>query len=225
MKARTAMAILALALLALAGSTRPVAGADNPVLTGIVGTDDAFDITLNDASGKKVSRIPPGTYTVVIDDRSSIHNFHMASNDDPNVNIRTDIAFVGQKTFTVTFLNDTVYAYACEVHWQTMNGSFLVTDAPPPPPPPPPPAVRTLKASVSAGGAVRLAATSVKSGRYRIVVSDRSKSANFHLRGPGVNARTGMRFRGSATLRVRLSKGTYRYGSDGSGLSKRLRVH
>jgi uncharacterized protein YfaS (alpha-2-macroglobulin family) len=104
-----------------------------------------------------------------------------------------------------------------------MNGKFLVTDAPPPPPPPPPP-VRTLKASVSAGGAVRLSARSVRSGRYRIVVSDRSKAANFHLRGKGANARTGMSFRGKKTLRVRLSRGTYRYGSDRAGLTKRLRV-
>jgi hypothetical protein len=224
MRSRAAIAILGLTLVAVAGAARPVAGADWPVLTGIVGTNDAYVITLVDASGKKVSRIPPGTYTLVIDDRSSIHNFHMASNDDPNVNIRTDVDFVGQKTFKVTFQNDTVYAYACEPHWQIMNGSFLVTDAPPPPPPPPPPPVRTLKASVSAGGAVHLAASSVKSGRYRIVVNDRSKSANFHLRGPGVNSRTGMRFRGSATLHVRLSKGTYRYGSDSTSLTKRLRV-
>jgi Copper binding proteins, plastocyanin/azurin family len=220
MRSRAAIAIMGVTLVAVAGSAR----AETPTLTGIVGTNDAYVITLVDASGKKVSRIPSGTYTVVIDDRSSIHNFHMASNDDPNVNIRTDVDFVGQKTFTVTFQNDTVYAYACEPHWQIMNGSFLVTDAPPPPPPPPPPPVRTLKASVSAGGAVSLAASSVKSGRYRIVVSDRSKSANFHLRGPGVNVRTGMRFRGSATLHVRLSKGTYRFGSDSVGLTKRLRV-
>jgi hypothetical protein len=33
-----------------------------------------------------------------------------------------------------------------------------------------------------------------------------------------------MRFRGSTTLRVNLSKGSYRYGSDRSGLTKRLRV-
>jgi hypothetical protein len=84
--------------------------------------------------------------------------------------------------------------------------------------------VRTLKASVTAGGAVRLAASSVPHGRYKLVVSDRSETANFHLSGPGVNARTGMRFRGSTTLRVRLSKGTYRYGSDRSGLTKRLHV-
>ena len=216
--------VAALAVAAVSGSS---ARADDPVLTAIVGTNDGFNITLNDASGKKVSRLLPGTYTVVVDDRSTIHNFHLASNDDPTVNFRTDLEFVGQQSFTVTFKNHNEYAYACEPHWQVMNGSFLVTDtpvAPPPPPPPPPPPVRTLKASVTAGGTVRIAASFVPHGRYRIVVSDRSKTANFHLSGPGVNARTGMRYRGSATLRVRLSKGTYRYGSDRAGLTKRLRV-
>jgi Copper binding proteins, plastocyanin/azurin family len=174
--------------------------------------------------GNKVDRLLPGTYTVLVDDRSRLHNFHLASNDDPTVDFRTDIDFVGRKSFTVTFKNNNVYAYACEPHWQMMNGSFLVTDAPPPPPPPPPPAVRTLRASVSPGGAVRLGASSVRSGRYRIVVSDRSRRANFHIRGRGVNSRTGMRFHGSKTLRVRLARGVYRYGSDSAGLAKRLRV-
>jgi len=50
------------------------------------------------------------------------------------------------------------------------------------------------------------------------------RRANFHLSGPGVNATTAMRYRGSATLRVRLSRGTYRYGSDRAGLTKRLPV-
>jgi Copper binding proteins, plastocyanin/azurin family len=218
---RFGVVIIALGLAALSGSSR---AADNPVLNAIVGTNDGFNITLNDATGAKVDRLLPGTYTVVVDDRSRIHNFHLASNSDPSVEFRTDVDFVGQQTFTVTFQNNTGYAYACEPHWQVMNGSFFVTDAPPPPPPPPPPAVRTLRASVSPGGAVRLGASSVRSGRYRIVVSDRSRAANFHLRGRGVNSRTGMRFRGSRVLRVRLVRGVYRYGSDSAGLSKRLRV-
>lgn len=219
---RWAIVIIAVAVGALSGSAR--GAADPVVLTAIVGTNDGFNITLNGPDGKKLQRLLPGTYTVVVDDRSAIHNFHLASNDDPTVNFRTDVAFVGQESFTVTFRNDTEYAYACEPHWQVMNGSFFVTDAQSPPPPPPPPRVRTLEASVSRAGAVRLGSTSVPSGRYRIVVSDRSRTANFHLRGPGANARTGMAYRGTATLRVRLTRGTYRYGSDVAGLTKRLRV-
>jgi plastocyanin len=222
---RWGVLIVAVAVAAVSGSA--ARAEDPPTLTAIVGTNDGFTITLNDASGNKVSRLLPGTYTVVVDDRSMIHNFHLASNDDRTVDFRTELEFVGQQSFTVTFKNHNTYAYACEPHWQVMNGSFLVTDtpvAPPPPPPPPPPPVRTLKASVTAAGAVRVAASSVPRGRYKLLVSDRSKTANFHLAGPGANARTGTRYRGTATFRVQLSKGTYRYGSDRAGLTKRLRV-
>jgi hypothetical protein len=60
---------------------------------------------------------------------------------------------------------------------------------------------------------VRLSALAVHSGRYRIVVSDRSRAANFHVPGPGANARTGVKHRGTKALRVRLARGTCRYGS------------
>src|ERR1051325_9738764 len=155
--ARFGVVIIAFGLAALSGSSR---AAENPVLNAIVGTNDGFNITLNDATGKKVDQLLPGTYTVVVDDRSRLHNFHLASNDDTTVDFRTELDFVGQMSFTVTFKNTAVYAYACEPHWTVMNGSFLVTDAPPPPPPPPPPPVRTLRASVSPTGAVRLGASS-----------------------------------------------------------------
>ena len=219
---RSGLAVVAVSLALLPGS----ALGDNPTLTGIVGVNDAYDITLNDASGTKLSRILPGTYTIVVRDESKIHNFHLASNSDPTVDFRTDLEFVGTQTFTVTFLNHTTYAYACEPHWQTMNGSFLVTDTPvaPPPPPPPPPRVAKLTASVTAAGAVRLFPASVRSGRARIVVSDRSTKANFHLVGKGVNKRTGMKFRGSASWSLRLARGVYRYGSDGRPLTRKLRV-
>ncbi len=126
---RFALALATLAVAALPGS----ALGDNPTLTGVVGVNDGFNITLNDASGKKVSRILPGTYTIVVEDHSAIHNFHLASNGDPTVDFKTGLEFIGTQSFTVTFQNNTTYAYACEPHWQTMNGSFLVTDAPPAP--------------------------------------------------------------------------------------------
>lgn len=219
---RWAIVIIAVAVGALSGSAR--GAADPVVLTAIVGTNDGFNITLNGPDGKKVQRLLPGTYTVVVDDRSAIHNFHLASNDDPTVNFRTDVAFVGQESFTVTFRNDTEYAYACEPHWQIMNGSFLVTDSPPPPPPPPPQPLRTLSASVSGTGAVGLSPRAVKAGRVRVVVSDRSAEANFHLRGKGVDRRTGVRFRGRVSWVMRLARGGYRFGSDRNGLRQLLRV-
>jgi plastocyanin len=210
--------ILAVALLPAAAAR----GDDPPVLTAIVGTNDAFVITLNDATGAKVAQLTAGTYTVLVKDESKIHNFHLASNQDPTVDFRTELEFVGEQSFTVTFKASTRYAYACEPHWQTMNGSFFVTGAPSPPPPPKP-KPRTLRASVSPTGAVRLSAAAVAAGRYRVLVTDRSKRANFHLVGRGLNKRTGRAFRGSVTWRVTLARGMYRYGSD-PAVTKRLRV-
>ena len=219
---RFVLAFAVLAVIALPGA----ALGDNPTLTGVVGLNDGFNITLNDASGKKVARILPGTYTIVVENHSSIHNFHLASNGDSTVDFKTGLEFVGTETFTVTFRNHTVYAYACEPHWQTMNGSFLVNDTPeaPPPPPPPPPPVTKLAALVSLGGSVHLSRSSVPAGRVRITVSDRSKTANFHLVGKGVNKRTGTKFRGSVGWSMRLSAGTYRYGNDRHGLTHKLRA-
>jgi len=217
--------VVALAVLPLPAGAAP---RENPVLDAIVGTNDAFQITLNDATGAKVSIIPPGTYTVVVHDNSAIHNFHLASNQDPTVDFRTDVDFVGTKTFTVTFRPATRYAYACEPHWQVMNGTFLTEPAggspPPPPPPPPPPKPRGLTAVVTASGKVVLSRTSVQPGRYRVTVSDRSARDNFHLRGPGVDRRTGMAFRGSALWTLKLVRGTYAYGSDRRSSKQRLRV-
>ena len=110
---------------------------------------------------------------------------------------------------------------------RTRPRRLLVTDtpeAPPPPPPPPPPPVTKLAASVSAGGSVHLSRSSVPAGRVRVAVTDRSRTANFHLAGKGVNKRTGMKFRGSTSWSLRLAAGTYRYGTDGRPLTGRLRV-
>jgi hypothetical protein len=43
-------------------------------------------------------------------DRSAIHNFHLASNDDPTVDFRTDVPFVGDMTFVATFKPGLRYA-------------------------------------------------------------------------------------------------------------------
>jgi hypothetical protein len=105
-------------------------GRDLPVLNAVVGANDSFTIALNDQDGKLVKRLAPGTYTIVVHDLSAIHNFHLASNEDSTVNFRTDVPFVGDETFTVTFKDGVLYTYACEPHWQLMFNSFLVTSVP-----------------------------------------------------------------------------------------------
>jgi plastocyanin len=204
------------ALLALAFA--PFGRADDAtMLIGSVGKNDAFKIDLTDATGKHVRWLPPGTYTILVHDYSAIHNFRLASNTDMTVDFKTGVEFVGDMTFSVTFKDLNVYAYACEPHPFTMFGSFTVTStppSPPPPPPPPPPPLRKLTAIVSASGAVSLSAVSVSSGRFAISVSDRSKTAGFHLVGPGVSAKTGAAFLGNQTWRLTLRRGTYAYFSD-----------
>src|SRR5262249_12991454 len=112
----------------------------NPELDAFVGVDNGYNITLNFPNGQKVSSLEAGTYDVVVHDESAEPNFHLARNGHSSVNFRTDVDFVGVKTFTVTFKGGNRYAYACEPHWQVMNGEFVVqlptttttTSAPPP---------------------------------------------------------------------------------------------
>ena len=205
---------LAVALvLVLSGATSATAGpAANPILFATVGTNDCFDIDLADANAAHVARLTPGTYDIVVRDRSRLHNFHLASNSDTTVDFRTDLDFVGEMTFTVTFRDETRYAYACEPHWQTMNGEFFVSSRPPPPPPPPPPPV--LRAGVTRRGKPYVVKRTVDAGRYRLVVQDGSRRANFHIKGSGLNRRTTRRFAGTKRWTVDLASGRYRFGTD-----------
>jgi plastocyanin len=56
--------------------------------------------------------------------------------------------------------------------------------------------------------------TSLKAGKYKIVVKDLSNLHNFHLTGPGVNKKTGVGPKGTFTWTVTLKKGTYKYICD-----------
>jgi len=182
------------------------------VLTATVGP--GFTISLTDASGAAVSRLDPGTYEIVVSDRSEIHNFHISG---ANVDQRTAVPFVGSATFIVTFTAGT-YTYVCDPHAAAMRGGFTVGFlAPPPPPPEDKPKVIRLNATVGPGFtiALRTAASalvrSLQAGAYTVVVRDRSKIHNFHLTGPGVNRATKVGFVGTVTWNVNFRKGaTYR---------------
>jgi hypothetical protein len=57
-RALTLAVLLLLSALGAASGAR----ADNPVLTGVVGTDDAFRIGLTGPTGSPVQNLDPGTY-------------------------------------------------------------------------------------------------------------------------------------------------------------------
>ena len=62
--------------------------------------------------------------------------------------------------------------------------------------------------------------TKLTHGTYVFKISDKSGIHNFHLTGPGVNKKTGVKTKGSAVWTVTLRAGTYTYRSDAT---KKLR--
>ena len=205
-----------------AGATR----ADNPVLTGDVGPKDAFTISLTGPSGAPVHSLDPGTYTLLVHDHSTIHNFHLTG---PGVDVSTPIEQTGDFTFTVA-LSDGTYTYVCDAHAAEMKGSFAVgaaattttttTTTKPAPSPAPTSGVTKLAGSVGPGSSIALGTadgsmlSGLAAGKATIVIRDRSKNDNFHLSGPGVARKTGVAFRGTVTWKVTLKAGRYAYRSD-----------
>jgi hypothetical protein len=185
-----------LAAVLLPGSGR---AADPIVLKGIVGP--GFTITLRDASNQVVSRVLPGDYTIQVDDRSVEHNFHLSG---PGVDMRTEVEVTGPQTWNVT-LADGTYTFKCDAHPSTMRGVLNVGAAPPPTPklngrvgP-----RKTISLKTASGAMVKR----LKAGAYRVSVRDATKVDNFHLLGPGLNKKTGVKFRGTVLWKVRFKAG------------------
>jgi len=103
----------AVAILALAAPT--FAASHGNTLTGTDGP--GFTITMN----KKT--VKAGTYTIVVHDKSNIHNFRLTG---PGVNKLTSVPYVGTKTWTVKLKKGT-YQFVCDPHRAIMHGVLKVT--------------------------------------------------------------------------------------------------
>ena len=187
------------ALLAAFSFPSAVAEADNPRLVGLVGTNDAFVISLRDGSGNLVTHLDPGTYDIAISDKSEFHNFHLKG---PGVDTLTPIGATQEVTWTVSFV-DGRYGFGCDAH-SNMRGYFTVGNLPP----------TKLSGSVGPARSISLKPKASEVGPATITVNDRSRKDNFHLSGPGVNRKTGVATRGHVTWNVTLRPGTYTYRSD-----------
>ena len=141
---RGLLLITIVAALALAGS----AGAQNPTLFGTVGP--GFSIQVADGAGNRVTRIPPGTYTVQVNDLSTAHNFHLSGPGD--FDMSTTVEGTGSATWTVTFQEGT-YHYQCDPHFTQMKGDITVETGAPLPAPAPPTTTTTSDARASAASA------------------------------------------------------------------------
>ena len=112
------LALLAVALAAAtSGSARSTV---TPKLTGEVGP--GYTIELKSAAGKDVKSLKAGTYTIVVQDKASDHNFHLIG---PGVNKTTSVSAKVTVTWKVTLKKGT-YKYVCDPHKAFMKGSFTV---------------------------------------------------------------------------------------------------
>ena len=111
-------AALVLAFSALAS------GASHPQLIGVVGKNDAYKISLT-SKGKIVKTLTAGTYTLVIHDDSSLHNYEL---DGPHGKswTFTSVPFKGTKTVTLKLTAGKYKAY-CSAHESTMFQHFTVS--------------------------------------------------------------------------------------------------
>lgn len=80
------------------------------------------------SDGRRMTRIPPGTYTIQVHDLSTAHDFHLTG---PGVDKRTSIPDIEHPIWTVTFKAGT-YRFKCDVH-AAMKGTFVVAVGAPPP--------------------------------------------------------------------------------------------
>jgi len=84
----------------------------------LIGTDGpGFTITMS----KKT--VKAGTYTIVVHDKSNIHNFRLTG---PGVNKLTSVPWVGTKIWTVK-LKKGIYRFVCDPHATVMKGVLRVT--------------------------------------------------------------------------------------------------
>jgi plastocyanin len=91
-------------------------GGGGTTLNGSVGP--GFEISLDGTDG-----ITAGDYTIVVNDQSSAHNFHLTG--PGGVDVSTSVSEEGEKSFDVTLLAGE-YKFQCDPHASSMNGSFTV---------------------------------------------------------------------------------------------------
>jgi copper binding plastocyanin/azurin family protein len=86
-------------------------------LDGSVGP--GFDISLDGTDG-----LTAGSYTLVVNDQSDQHNFHLTG--PGGVDVSTDVEETGEKSFDVE-LEAGEYTFVCDPHASQMKGSFTVS--------------------------------------------------------------------------------------------------
>ena len=87
------LAALGAVALMVGGGGSPLAATTATTLNGNVGP--GYVISLTDSTGAAVTSLPAGSYTIMVNDQSSSHNFHLSG---PGVNQTTTVSCVGMAT-------------------------------------------------------------------------------------------------------------------------------
>ena len=120
---RKTVAAVVVALVALAVAASALGRTETTKLKGTVGPGFTIHLTLN---GRAVKTLKAGTYTFVISDRASIHNFVIEQQSGGHFEkALTGVAFTGTKTVTVK-LRRGKWKFYCQPHEATMFGFFTV---------------------------------------------------------------------------------------------------
>jgi plastocyanin len=113
---RATLLILAVAALIVAPAQAKTAG-----LTGEVGPGFTIEVKKGNTDLKTIKA---GTYKIKVEDKASIHNFHLFG---PGLNKKTGVSFKGETTWTIK-LKPGRYTYQCDPHAaRGMKGHFKVT--------------------------------------------------------------------------------------------------
>jgi len=99
-------------------ATAPETGA---VLDASVGP--GFEISLTTEDGQPVETLTAGSYTLLTNDQSGIHNFHLTGG---GVDVDTGVSEQGTDSFDIT-VSEGTYDFVCDPHAGSMNGSFEVS--------------------------------------------------------------------------------------------------
>lgn len=107
--------------LAVAAVVAAPVSATSTGLVGEVGPGFSIEVQRN---GKDLKTIKAGIYRIKIEDKSTIHNFHLIG---PGLNKKTGVAFKGETTWRIR-LKPGRYTYQCDPHaLRGMKGHFRVT--------------------------------------------------------------------------------------------------
>ena len=120
---RTSLVLTFAVALVLVVATTAFGRTDAMKLKGTVGPGFSIKLTQN---GHAVKTLKAGTYTFVVADRASIHNFTLEQEKGGKFEKDlTSVAFVGTKTVRVK-LKAGKWKYYCTPHEATMHGFFTV---------------------------------------------------------------------------------------------------